>query len=222
MTAARARQHADIPTGRKPQRDVTAELIATLENRVIKAVEEAESKAKRDRLVARWHHKAGTPETHQNIEIIPSRRRQHPLERMYQQGTITLEDLAASQQIQSVVETLSRAASIRLGSLEMRVDYSASARDVLVESLARIRLEVTYSLWRKALPQPAGLILQMICSTYSYVAAAKHYSVDFRTARKLLITSLRDWQSIWADTCKTLDREDVNYVYARLGAGALR
>jgi hypothetical protein len=213
---------SNISANRQPRRDVTAELMDRLESRVINAAKQAETKAKQKRLIARWHHKAGTPETHEHIEVIPSRKRQNPLQRLYLRGAITLDDLAAAEQIQSVMETLSRAASIRIGSLEMRVDCSASSRNVLVEYLARVRLEVAYSLWRKSLPRPAGLVLQMVCSNLPYTSVAKHYHTDPRTARKTLISALRDWQQIWHDTCKSLDRDDVENVYARLGGGTLR
>jgi hypothetical protein len=168
----RANTPTNTPVNRQPRRDVTVELMTRLESRVINAAKEAESKAKQKRLIARWHHKAGTPETHEHIEVIPSRRRQNPLQRLYLRGAINLDDLAAAEQIQSVMETLSRAASIRIGSLEMRVDCSASSRDVLVEYLSRIRLEVAYSLWRKSLPRPAGLVLQMVCSNLPYTTVA--------------------------------------------------
>jgi hypothetical protein len=106
--------------------------------------------------------------------------------------------------------------------MQMRIDCSASSRNVLVESLYHVRLEVAYSLWRKSLPQPAGLVLQMICSTYSYSAVAKQYNMHFRHARKALMTALRQWQGIWYDTCKSVDRDDVERVYTRLGVGTLR
>jgi hypothetical protein len=205
---------------RKPQHGVTDELISRLERRWEAEKKQQDQKIAQDALQVRWAHKAGTPETHERIEIIPSRRRQHPLERMHQQGKVSDDEMNAAWDIQNVREMLDRAMSISSASLEARVDCSGSARDALVESLGRVRIEVTYSLWRRQLTHPA-MILQMICSNLSYAAVAKHYAIDFRKVRKMLISALRLWNSIRLDVKRTLKSDDVREVYGKLGQGTL-
>jgi hypothetical protein len=45
--------------------------------------------------------------------------------------------------------------------------------------------------------------------------------MQWRTARKRLITALRMWPEMAAAARRDVDREDVEAVYARLGAGEL-
>jgi hypothetical protein len=45
--------------------------------------------------------------------------------------------------------------------------------------------------------------------------------MQWRTARKRLITALRMWPEMASAARRDVEREDVEAVYARLGAGAL-
>lgn len=178
-----------------------------------------ESEARREAVIERWRHKQdGTPETHEKIAALPDRRRQSPLHRMERLGKISADERAAAEQIASVIERIGRAAAIRSVSLETRVDHAGSGRDHLVESLARVRLEVAYRAWRDAIPEPKAMVLDMVTSNRSFVEQARKYGLQWRTARKRLITALRLWPGMMAAARREVERADVDEIYRRIGA----
>lgn len=187
------------------------------------------TKAKRAKIIAtlaeKWAPWEGTPETNERIERSgrTKRQRRHwPLERMYIAGRISDDEYLAGQEIAAVIEMIESAVNVRSSSLEARVDFEGSARDILIESLGRIRLEIAYTVWRKCLHKPPRLILDMITTNQPYVAIAKRHNVPWRTARRLLLTALRDWPKCRADANALCDAESMAEVYARLGEGQLR
>ena len=181
-----------------------------------------ESEARREAVVARWRHKQeGTPETHDKINALPERRRQSPLCRMERMGKISADERAAAEEIATVVERIGRSGSIRSVSLETRVDYANSGRDTLLESLGRVRSEMAYRAWRQAIPGPRAMILDMIMTNQSFVRLARKHGLQWRTARKRLITALRLWPEMKAAARREVTRDDVETVYARLGTGEL-
>ncbi|WP_422057339.1 hypothetical protein [Sphingomonas sp.] len=194
--------------------------IRALKKRYGPAMRAAEAEA-RAALEAKWSHKQGAPETLERIDRVPEHRRQSPLSRMAKLGKIDAEDLAAAEEIASVVEMIERSVSVRSGSLEARVDCSGSARDQLVESLGRIRLEVAYRAWRNSIPNPKRLIIDMVLTNTPYVRLAKEHGLHWRTARKRLISALRMWPSFKLLARHTVKRDDVEDAYARLGEGTL-
>ena len=214
LRASAARRLASLPP-RDERPDTADRLAAALRRR-----EEAEWR--HEAMIARWRHKnEGTSETHEKVNALPERRRQSPLHRMERLGKISADERAAAEEIASVAERVRRAGSIRSASLETRVDFANSGRDQLVESLGRIRLEVAYRAWREAIPQPRAMVLDMIMTNQSFVQLARAHGMQWRTARKRLIAALRMWPQMAAAARRDVDREDVEAVYARLGAGEL-
>lgn len=214
LRASAARRLAALPQ-RDGLPDAAERLAAALRRR-------EESEQRHEAMIARWRHKnEGTPETHEKANALPERRRQSPLHRMERLGKISADERAAAEEIAGVVERLRRAGSIRSVSLETRVDFANSGRDLLVESLGRIRLEVAYSAWREAIPQPRAMVLDMILTNQSFVHLAHAHGMQWRTARKRLIAALRMWPEMARAARQDVDREDVEAVYARLGAGEL-
>jgi hypothetical protein len=176
----------------------------------------------RDRLSKKWSYKnEGTPETHEHVDQIPTRRREWPLHRMFVLGKVSADEKAAGEQIAAIYEMIQRDVSVRSSSIEARVDNSGSARDVLIESLGRIRMEVAYRAWRSAIPKPAGMILAMITTNQSYVAVAKRYRLNFKTARKRLLSALRMWPEFRILAKYQAEEADVNEIYSKLGEGVL-
>ena len=172
----------------------------------------------RERLTKRWSHKnEGTPETHERASKV----RQSPIHRMHALGKITNDQLLAAQEIAGVVEMIERGVSVKSASLEARVDCSNSARDGLIESLGRIRLEVTYRAWRQAIPMPRRMIIDILTSTASYVRIAAKHGLAWRTARRRLVTALDMWLDYRELVRDTIDERDVAARYARLGEGVL-
>ncbi|MFX8813237.1 hypothetical protein ABTM61_20120, partial [Acinetobacter baumannii] len=80
-------------------------------------------------------------------------------------------------------EAIERAVSVKCASMEARVDHAGSARDILVERLAAVRREQTYSRWRQTLPSPKRLVLDMVLTPRSLVATARVHNVPWRRAR---------------------------------------
>ncbi|HEX7694601.1 MAG TPA: hypothetical protein VF409_08930 [Sphingomonas sp.] len=211
VRASAARRLAALPPrGDRP--DAAARLAVAVRRR-------EESELQREAMIARWRHKNdGTPETHEKIAALPDRRRQSPLYRMERLGKISADERAAAEQIAGVIERIGRAAAIRSVSLETRVDHAGSGRDHLVESLARVRLEVAYRAWRDAIPEPKAMVLDMVTSNRSFVEQARKYGLQWRTARKRLIAALRLWPSMMAAARREVERDDVDEIYRRIGS----
>lgn len=215
----------DAATNPKPDRimprEVTDELVERLERRQAKIDEQLARRIEADTLNSKWSHKQGTPETLERINRVPRRQRQSPLVRMYHAGKISIDELAAAEQIVSVIEMIQRAVSPKTSNLEARVDCSGAAKDVLVEGLNRIRMETAYRLWRDQLPEPRQMILEMIQTNQPYTEQARKFRVNWRTARKRLITSLQNWIFIFEETQKSVSAADVLDIYWKLGEGVL-
>ena len=205
--------------------ELTNELRRTQPGRAAKIRSYLDQVAREDevrRLREKWGHKAGTPETYERIEAVPFARRQGSLARMYEAETITADELAAAEEISSVVEMIERAVAIGCASLEARVDYAGSARDALIEGLNRVRMEVAYNAWRDALPVPRRLYIDMIVSSVPLVRLAARHNVHYRTARKRMISALRRWPEYKQDAVNIIDRDTLNAAYARLGEGRIQ
>ena len=143
------------------------------------------------------------------------------MDRMLSLGTISRDEHQAAEQILRVFEIIERDVSIGSVSLEARVDYSGSANDYLAETLGRIRAEYTYAAWRNKLVKPPGLVIDMITTNQSYVGIARRYRLDWKTARKRLLTALRLWNSLWIAAKQEVTADDVNEIYLKIGEGIL-
>lgn len=201
------------PRGRKP---ATSQAIAETAQQIRQVADQ-----QHDELQKRHRFDPGTPETHARIESVPSRRLQSPLNRMLTAGKISRDQLAAAERIAFVIELIQRSTSVRSASLEARIDYSGSARDVLVEGLNTIRAEAAYSAWRQRIPVPKAMIIDMVTSNTSYVAVARKYGLHYRTARKRLLKALDLWQDLEASMRDRITAEDAQAVHEALGGGRL-
>jgi hypothetical protein len=169
----------------------------------------------------KWAPWEGTPETNERIAKVPERQRQSALSRMAKLGTISADELAAAHEIARIVEMIEGDVSVRSASLEARVDCSGSSRDILVESLGRIRAEVAYSAWCEVIPMPRQMIIDMVVRDQSYRAITNSYGINWRTARKRLITALRLWDRVRLEARNKVTDETVADIYQRLGEGML-
>jgi hypothetical protein len=185
------------------------------------AIEQAKRELYNAELVERYGHKQGTPETYARIDAVPKRQRQGALARMAELGTIDIDEFAAACEIAAVAEMIESNVGVRASSVEARVDGSGSARDVLVEALGRVRAEMTYTIWRQHIPMPRAMILDMVVRDLPYVAVSRAYRLNYRTARKRLISALRMWMEISWEVRRTVTTDEVLEVYQRLGDGVL-
>jgi hypothetical protein len=139
-----------------------------------------------------------------------------PIAVMHERGQLTAMQFAAAGQIAFTVEAIERAVSVQCASLEARVDHSGSGRDTLIERLAAVRREQTYSRWRLTLPTPKRLILDMVLTPRSLVATARIYNVPWRRARMFLLDALDRWSDIEERVWREIDIDDLNAALARL------
>lgn len=181
----------------------------------------AQSDSRREAMLERWEGEEATPETLEKFESVPSRRRHSPLSRMLNMGSIDMNEYCIAERIQRVIEVIHREAGAATSHFADRVDCSGSAKDALVEAVGRVRAEATYSQWRAQLPEPAGLVIQMLSSNESYVKVAATFGVPYRTARQRLIKSLAAWNEIERQVCRDVDRASVEAMHERLGGGVV-
>lgn len=149
------------------------------------------------------------------------RRSASSMARMHERGQITGDQHAAAMEIALVAELIERSVTVRGASFESRVDGSGSSRDALVERLAMVRLERAYSDWRRFLPIPRRMVIDMVLADRDLFATARVFRVSWPTARKRLIAALDRWCDIRERTWRDVDERDVLQRYAMLGCGVL-
>ena len=141
------------------------------------------------------------------------------LDRMLERGSLTNEQIDAAEQICAVVGMIERDVSMRGANLDARVDCSGSAKGALIERLAVIRLQVTYSRWCQRLPMPRRLVIDMLTCSGSMKAVARSYRIDWPKARKILRSALDTWLDERDRTWAQVDHEQVDEVYRQIGCG---
>jgi hypothetical protein len=155
----------------------------------------------RSRMLKRWDHKnEGTAETHENA----ARTRQGALARMFMAGHINADQLGWACEIAAVAESIEADVAVRAQAYEMRVDYSGSGRNSLVEGIMRVRREVAYGWWRERIPEPRRAVLDMLVGEpVSYSMIAIQFRMGKARARRLLIDAL----DLWPDAMRHAERE---------------
>lgn len=144
-----------------------------------------------------------------------------PFARMHQRGQITASQYQAALEIAMTVERIQRGMSIRGASLEARVDNSGSASDMLIERLALVRMEVVYTAWRKKLPNPKQMFIDMIVLPGSLFGRCRSYRRSWEWGRERLLDALDEWTKDMADIVRNVDEESLERTYARLGEGKI-
>ena len=169
--------------------------------------EQARTHAKRDRL-----QDGGTPETRAKAAKV----RQGSVARLYEAGHITIEQLAASQEIRQVTERLG--ADVRIGtvSLETRVDDSRRGQGAFFERLGAVRAEVAYGRWRAALGDAVLPVLAIVALEQSLTSVAKRHGMRKETARGLVSRALDAWSDFIGQVCREIDEADVLAAHAGL------
>lgn len=169
----------------------------------------------RARLVDDWNHKnEGTPETHEQA----SRRNQGALARLYKNGTIDSEQLAAAAEIAAVAERIASDVAVRTASLETRVDVTRIGDGGFFERLGQVRRELAYSEWRRLLPCAAPVLDMLVGEPVGFTVIARRYRMHNRRALRLLIDALDLWSEILGRVCKSVDDKELAAAHARLAA----
>lgn len=148
-------------------------------------------------------------------------RQQSALALMHERGSISPAQYEAAGQIARIAENIERAVSLRGSRMEPRVDCGGSARDMLVERLSHVRLEMTYSRWRDRLPMPRRMVIDMVISDRDLVGTARVHNVPWRQARCRLIAALDLWLELRDMVWREIDGDDAARAYRRLGEGQL-
>lgn len=120
-------------------------------------------------------------------------RRQSGMAHLHERGILNHDQYAAALDIARIVEVIGRNVTVRCASLEARVDQQGSARSVLFETLAQVRLERTYTAWRAKLPMPKRLVIDLVLSDRSLKATARGHHVSWVKAKVMLIRALDCW-----------------------------
>lgn len=147
---------------------------------------------------------------------VKRRKSSSGLIRLYENGHITAEQFAAALKIASIIESIEKVTSIRSASLEARVDYSASAKDVLIENISSVRDEMAYSIWRAKLPMPKRMVIDMLVFDRPLAATARVYKVSWVKARCVLRDALDCWISVRDDFERLVDVDDLKAAHYRL------
>lgn len=129
---------------------------------------------------------------------------------MHERGQLTDDQFYAAQQIARVAEMIQRNASVQCASLEARVDYAGSAKDILVERLGQVRMEVAYSKWRTSIAMPRRMILDMVLEDRSLFVTARVYRVGWPRAKRLLREALDLWCELLWKARKDIEQEDLD------------
>lgn len=148
-------------------------------------------------------------------------RQQSSLILMRDNGTIDDDQYASAIEIAQVIEGIERAVSVRGASLEARVDNAGAGCDVLVERLSRVRLEMSYSEWRRSLPMPRRMILDMLIADRALKVTARTYGMGWPRAKGMLLRSLNYWPLVKDRVWARIDERDVEARYLRIGGGVV-
>lgn len=153
----------------------------------------------------RWSHKAvGTPETWEQ-----DGKHTDVLVQMEKNGTITKEQVEHAAQIANVHRSIEADVGVKVASLEARVDSSRRGGAV-AERIHRVRMHHAYTIWRRTLPLPREMTLDMIVGEDGYTVVAKRYRVHNRKAKRLLIAALDRWPLCVASAFSAIDQETVD------------
>lgn len=142
-----------------------------------------------------------------------------PIESMLARGGLTPEQFRAAEEIVAVIELIRSDVGCRGAMLQMRVDQSRALIDAALESLARVRAEVAYSLWRQRLPMPRQMVIDMLTLPQPMFRTARSYGVGWPKARKLLTAALDRWDEALDQSMRRIDQAEVDAVLARIENG---
>ena len=130
-------------------------------------------------------------------------------------------DAEAAQQIKIAHEIVTGGVSVRGASLEARVDNSGAGRDILIEQIGLVRIEMAYTRWRLQLPVPRRMFLDMVTSGQPLFRTARRYGMGWPRASRLLIKALDRWIDLREKMVREVDERDVENAHKRVGGGVI-
>lgn len=161
-----------------------------------------------------WRHKhEGTPETHE----AASKTHQGPLAALYNNGSISIDQLACAVEIAEVANMIEADVAMRTQNLDRDPVDIQRAPPNLIEGLRRVRLYRAYDHWRRLIATPKRAVLDMIIGEpVGFTIVAKRYRMHNRRAKRILIDALDLWPDCvdWAEAM--IDRADLDAAHAEL------
>lgn len=140
-----------------------------------------------------WRGIQGAPETLERA----ARSSEGLLARLCSKGTITANQLAASEQIRECVEALRAEVGYPTTSWEARVDGGrCGGGEGGLLAYRTVRWEMAYSRWRRTVTGPIAMLLEMIVDGVGYSAAAPRYRMSAKRAKQCLLDALDAWWAI--------------------------
>ena len=117
------------------------------------------------------------------------------LAQLRQNGTIDAGQLVYAEQIRLAAEE--QGADVAVGIVDYEPRIATTQRgpsEQIIESLSEARRSVAYGLWRQAIPDPKGVIFDMLTGpVVGYTVAAKRYKMGNGRAKRLLIAAIDLW-----------------------------
>lgn len=152
----------------------------------------------------------------------PTKRRKSisSLVRMHQTGKLDNAQFEAAMRIARIAERIEGQVGVRCASLEGRVDCSSGNRDVLLERLGQVRDEIAYTRWRRQLPLPRRMILDMILVDRPLATTARIHGKRWERARETFIRALDLFTELRSRVSKDVDERDLFAAHARLAKAA--
>lgn len=164
-----------------------------------------------------WSHKnEGTARTHDEA----SRRRPGALSRLYNGGSLTIEQVAAAEEILLIATSIVADVALKGQSIEETVDRQINPYGA-VEGIHRARLCRAYSHWRSMIPAPRAAVLEMILGDpigepVGHTVVARRYAMHFRRAKRMLIRSLDLWPTCVDLAYAEIDQDGLDAINAEL------
>jgi len=132
------------------------------------------------------------------------------LARLKDRGVITDEQHASALEIAEVVERIERGVGVASASLAARVDCSGGRYDPHMESLHRVRMERAYSAWRRALPLPRRMFLDMVTEDHQLAMIARRHNRSWVWAIRALKECLDTWPDERKRAFDAIDQDDLD------------
>lgn len=142
------------------------------------------------------------------------------LVRMHGTGKIDNAQFEAAMRIGRIAERIEGAVGVRCASLEARVDCSNGSRDVLLERLGQVRDEIAYGRWRRQIPLPRRMILDMILVDRPLATTARIHGKRWEAARETFIRALDLFNELRERVGKEVDERDLDSAHARIARAA--
>lgn len=157
------------------------------------------------------HKREGTLETLDKASGV----KQGSLARMFQNGHISIDQLAWSQEIRAIAQSIQREVGLCVISAETRVDNGSAFFKREEQSLGRVRSEMAYTAWRGSLEKPQP-ILAMIVEDRALRPVAETFRMRDAKLKKMLTDSLDAWPDYYRDACDRVSEKDLEAARADL------